>query len=102
MLKHLAPALRMMILMTVLTGLIYPLAITGICQVLFKNRANGSLVTMNGQVVGSTLIAQSFSRPEYFHPRPSAAGNNGYDPTASGGSNYGPTNQKLFDRMKAA
>jgi potassium-transporting ATPase KdpC subunit len=99
--RHLARAFRMMLIMTVLTGLIYPGVVTGVCQLLFPKQANGSLVRVNKQVVGSLLIGQNFSRPEYFHPRPSAAGN-GYDPTASGGSNYGPTNQKLIDRVKAS
>jgi len=102
MLKQLAPALRMTLFLTVLTGLIYPGVVTGLCQVLFANQANGSLLTQNGQVIGSSLLGQNFSKPEYFHPRPSAAGNDGYDPTASSGSNLGPTSQKLVDRMKAS
>jgi potassium-transporting ATPase KdpC subunit len=99
MVKQLVPALRMMILFTVLTGFIYPGLVTGLCQVLFQHSANGSLVIQNGLLVGSELMAQSFMRPEYFHPRPSAAN---YDPTASPGSNLGPTSQKLIDRMKDA
>ena len=102
MLQQLAPALRMTLLLTVLTGLIYPGVVTGLCQVLFTHQANGSLVTQNGQVIGSQLLGQNFAKPEYFHPRPSAAGNDGYDPTASQGSNLGPTSQKLVDRMKAS
>ena len=101
MLKQLGPAFRMTLVMTALTGLIYPGVVTGLCQLLFHHRADGSLIYVNGQEIGSTLIAQGFTKPEYFHPRPSVAGN-GYDPTASGGSNYGPTNQKLIDRMKAS
>lgn len=102
MLKQLAPALRMILVLTVFTGLIYPVLVTGVCQIVFHNQANGSLVVQNGQVTGSMLLAQNFTRPEYFHPRPSAAGNDGYDPTSSGGSNLGPTNQKLYDRLKTA
>ena len=102
MLQQLLPALRAMVLFTVLTGLVYPGVVTGLCQVLFRDKANGSLIHQNGQVIGSSLLGQNFSRPEYFHPRPSAAGNDGYDPTASGGSNLGPTNQKLYDRVKAS
>ena len=100
--KQIAPAFRITLVFTVLTGLLYPGVVTGLCQLLFRSRADGSLVYVNGQAVGSALIGQNFTRPEYFHPRPSAAGNDGYDPTASGGSNYGPTNQKLIDRVKAA
>jgi K+-transporting ATPase ATPase C chain len=102
MLQQLAPALRMTLFLTLLTGLIYPGIVTGLCQVLFAHQANGSLITQNGHVIGSKLLGQNFSKPEYFHPRPSAAGNDGYDPTASSGSNLGPTSQKLVDRMKAS
>jgi K+-transporting ATPase ATPase C chain len=100
--QQLLPGLRMTLVMTVLTGLIYPLAVTGLCQVFFRDKANGSLVTVNGQVIGSELIGQNFTKPEYFHPRPSAAGNDGYDATASGGSSLGPTNKKLIDRVQAS
>ena len=101
--QHILPGLRIKIFMTILLGVIYPLAITGISQILFPHAANGSLVmAADGKVVGSELIGQNFAKPEYFQPRPSAAGNDGYDPTASGGSNYGPTNQKLVDRVSAS
>jgi potassium-transporting ATPase KdpC subunit len=95
------PALRMTIVLTVLTGLIYPGIVTGLCQMLFPNQANGSLVYKDGRVIGSSLIGQNFTKPEYFQPRPSAAGN-GYDATASSGSNLGPTNEKLVDRVKVS
>lgn len=102
MLQELAPALRMTALLTVLTGLLYPTLVTAICQTVFREQANGSLLSQNGKIIGSSLIGQNFARPEYFHPRPSAAGNNGYDATASSASNLGPTSQKLYDRVKAA
>jgi K+-transporting ATPase ATPase C chain len=99
--QQLLPGLRITVFFTIFCGLVYPLAITGICQLAFPHQANGSLIPMNGNLVGSELLAQGFSKPEYFQPRPSAAGN-GYDPTSSGGSNYGPTNKKLIDRVQAA
>jgi K+-transporting ATPase ATPase C chain len=97
---QLTQAFRFTLLMTVLTGLIYPGVVTGLCQLLFSRPANGSMVEVNGKVVGSTLLGQNFGKREFFHPRPSAAGNDGYDPTASSGSNLGPTSQKLVDRVK--
>ena len=102
MLQQLMPAFRITVLLTLLTGVLYPALITGACQLLFRQQANGSLITKNNGVVGSQLLGQNFTRPEYFHPRPSAAGTNGYDPTATGGSNLGPTNKKLIDRVVAS
>jgi len=96
MLKELGPGLRMMVVMTVLTGFIYPAVVTGLSQMIFRDQANGSLIVSNGQVVGSRLIGQNFKKPEYFQPRPSAAGS-GYDPTASSGTNLGPTSAKLMN-----
>jgi K+-transporting ATPase ATPase C chain len=99
---HIAPAFRLMLVLTVLTGLIYPGVVTALCQVLFHGQANGSMLKVYGREVGSALIGQNFTKPEYFHSRPSAAGNDGYDATASNASNYGPTNQKLIDRVKGS
>ncbi len=95
--RELKAGFLMMVALTVITGLVYPAVITVFAQVFFRDQANGSLISVNGQVVGSRLIGQNFSKPEYFHPRPSAAGTNGYDPTASAGSNLGPTSAKLFN-----
>jgi K+-transporting ATPase ATPase C chain len=102
MLSQLWPALRINVFLMILLGVGYPLAVTGISQLIFPHQANGSLITKGNQVIGSELIGQNFTKPEYFQPRPSAAGSDGYDPTASGGYNYGPTNQKLIDRVKAS
>jgi K+-transporting ATPase ATPase C chain len=100
--QELAPALRASAVTLVLTGLAYPLAMTGLAQLLFPRAANGSLVAdAAGRVVGSELLGQGFSSPAYFQPRPSAAGEKGYDPTASSGSNLGPTSTKLRERAAA-
>jgi potassium-transporting ATPase KdpC subunit len=99
--RHLDTAIRMTILTAVLLGLLYPLAITGIAQVLFPGAADGSLVQADGRVVGSAYIAQAFSQDKYFWPRPSAAGADGYDAMSSAASNLGPTNQTLVERVSA-
>ena len=96
MLKELKVGFLMMLVMTLITGFAYPAVITAIAQVVFRDQANGSLIVSNGQVVGSRLLGQGFAKPEYFHPRPSAAGG-GYDPTASAGTNLGPTSAKLLN-----
>src|SRR5579863_3274572 len=93
--EQILPGLRIKLFMTVVLGVVYPLAMTGISQVLFPKQANGSLITVGGKVIGSEIIGQNFVKPEYFHPRSSAAGG-GYDATSSGGTNLGPTSAKLI------
>jgi K+-transporting ATPase ATPase C chain len=92
-------AIKATLVLTIMTGMAYPLLVTGVVKVLFPRQAEGSLIRVNGKVVGSELIGQRFTRPEYFHGRPSAAG---YDGLSSGGSTYGPTSQKLVDRVDGA
>ena len=99
--KNFLISVMMTIATTVLLGLIYPLVVTGLAQVIFPHRANGQIITRNGKIVGSSIIGQPFSGPSYFHSRPSAAGA-GYDATASGGTNLGPTNKTLIDRVASA
>lgn len=98
--RQLRPAIVLTIVLCVITGVVYPGIVTGLAQLLFPRQANGSVVTVNGRVVGSSLIGQSFAAADYFHGRPSAAGA-GYDATASGGTNKGPTDAKLADTLLA-
>ena len=97
--KNLITAVLMTVATTILLGIIYPLVVTGLAQLIFPKQANGQLIQKDGKVIGSSIIAQGFSSPAYFHPRPSFAGS-GYDPTSTNGSQLGPTNQKLIDRVK--
>jgi potassium-transporting ATPase KdpC subunit len=97
--KNLITAILMTVATTILLGIIYPLVVTGLAQLIFPKQANGQLIQKNGKTIGSSILAQGFSSPAYFHPRPSFAGN-GYDPTNTNGSQLGPTNQKLIGRVK--
>src|SRR5271156_7064244 len=101
MIQQFVPALRITIVSIIIFGFIYPFAMTGVAQVLFPNQANGSLVTRGGTAIGSSIIGQLWTKPRYFHGRPSAAGTKGYDPTSTGGTNLGPTSKKLMDATKA-
>ncbi len=100
--KNLGIAVLYTIVTTLLLGIIYPLVVTGLARMFFPKRANGSLIFVNGKLVGSRLIGQPFTAPGYFWSRPSAAGTAGYDPTSSGGSNLGPTNRVLIERVRAS
>ena len=100
--KNLLIAIWMTLATTVLLGILYPLAVTGLAQLLFPRQANGELIESGGKIAGSRLIGQPFTSPQYFYSRPSNAGPAGYDPTASGGSNLGPTNQALIARVDAS
>jgi potassium-transporting ATPase KdpC subunit len=99
--KQILIALKATLVLTLLTGVMYPLLVTGLAKALFRDKADGSIIQANGHAVGSELIGQRFTKPGYFHGRPSAAGNDGYDGLSSGGSNLGPTSQKLADRVTA-
>ena len=99
--KNFITAILMTIVTTILLGLVYPLVVTGLAQVIFPAKANGQLIERDGKVIGSRIIGQPFSSPGYFRSRPSAAGAAGYDAALSGGTNYGPTSKKLIDRVKA-
>ena len=94
-------AIKMTIALTLLTGIVYPVAMVGLAHLLFPHQADGSLIVRDGQVVGSALIGQNFSSPRYFHPRPSAAGDKGYDAANSSGSNLGPTNKTLIETVRS-
>ena len=99
--RQLLPAIRLLIVLTVLVGVAYPAAVTAVAQVAFPSQANGSMIVVDGKTVGSSLIGQAFNDPKYFWGRPSAAGTNGYDASGSAGSNLGPTSQDLINRITA-
>lgn len=99
--RYLWPAVAILLTMTFVTGVVYPAVVTAVGQVAFPSQANGSMIVVDGRTVGSSLIGQAFSEPQYFWGRPSAAGKDGYDGTASAGSNLGPTSQHLIDRISA-
>jgi K+-transporting ATPase ATPase C chain len=98
---HVWPAIAILIAMTFVTGVVYPAVVTAVAQVAFPNQANGSMIVVDGRTVGSSLIGQAFNEPQYFWGRPSAAGEDGYDGSASAGSNLGPSSQELIDRVSA-
>jgi K+-transporting ATPase ATPase C chain len=100
--KNLITSILFTLVTTILLGVIYPLAVTGLAQLIFPKQANGELIHQGDKLVGSHLLGQPFTQPGYFYSRPSAAGAAGYDPTASGGSNYAPTNKMLIDRVNAS
>ena len=99
--RNLITAILMTVVTTILLGLVYPLVVTGLAQLIFPDKANGQLIVRDGKVIGSRIIAQPFTGAGYFHPRGSAAGTNGYDASNSGATNLGPTNHTLMDRVKA-
>ena len=101
MIKQFGTSIRVTIVSVIVFGLLYPFAMTGLAQVLFPKQANGSMLSRDGTEIGSSIIGQLWTKPQYFHGRPSAAGKNGYDPTSTGGTNYGPTSKKLMDATKA-
>ena len=101
MLSTLGTSVRMTIVSVILLGFVYPFVMTGLARTIFPAQAGGSMVTAGGRVVGSEIVGQLFTKPQYFHGRPSAAGKNGYDPTATGGTNLGPTSKKLIDATRA-
>lgn len=100
-LSHLGTAAIFTVITVLLLGIVYPLVMTGIAQVIFPSQANGSMIVVNGKPVGSDIIGELWTKPQYFQGRPSAAGKNGYDPTATGGTNLGPTSKKLIDTTRA-